>query len=102
MACAGSSEVLPVAAAHEDYARSVEDQLPLVRVDRVGATMAGKRIRAAKLEELPYVLVVGDDDVENTTVGVTREDVERDVPSVVYDDNFGDRTGNLRSDVGVN
>ena len=77
--------VLSVAAAHEDYARSVEDQLSAagVRVDRVDANDGlGKRIRAAKLEKLPYVLVVGDDDVENTTVGVNPRggDVERDVP----------------------
>ena len=77
--------VLPVAAAHEDYARSVENQLSAagVRVDRVDANDGlGKRIRAAKLEKLPYVLVVGDDDVENTTVGVNPRggDVERDVP----------------------
>ena len=77
--------VLPVAAAHEDYARSVEDQLSAagVRVDRVDANDGlGKRIRAAKLEKLPYVLVVGDDDVENTTVGVNPRggDVECDVP----------------------
>ena len=77
--------VLPVAAAHEDYARSVEDQLSAtgVRVDRVDANDGlSKRIRAAKLEKLPYVLVVGDDDVENTTVGVNPRggDVERDVP----------------------
>ncbi len=76
--------VLPVAAAHEEYARSVEDQLSAVgvRVDRVDANDGlGKRIRAAKLEKLPYVLVVGDDDVENTTVGVNPRggDVERDV-----------------------
>ncbi|MED5299083.1 MAG: threonine--tRNA ligase, partial [Actinomycetota bacterium] len=60
--------VLPVAAAHEDYARSVEDQLSAagVRVDRVDANDGlGKRIRAAKLEKLPYVLVVGDDDIED-------------------------------------
>ena len=77
--------VLPVAAGHEDYARSVEDQLSAagIRVDRVDANDGlGKRIRAAKLEKLPYVLVVGDDDVENTTVGVNPRggDVERDVP----------------------
>ena len=77
--------VLPVAAAHEHYARSVEDQLSAagVRVDRVDANDGlGKRIRAAKLEKLPYVLVVGDDDVESTTVGVNPRggDVERDVP----------------------
>ena len=30
----------------------------------------GARIRAAKLEKIPYVLVVGDDDVRDGTVGV--------------------------------
>ena len=54
-----------------------------VRVDAVDATDAlGKRIRAAKLEKLPYVLVIGDDDVAANTVGVNPRggDVERDVP----------------------
>ena len=42
----------------------------------------GKRIRTAKLEKLPYVLVVGDDDVAGGTVGVNPRggQVERDVP----------------------
>ena len=41
----------------------------------------GKRIRNAKLEKLPYVLVVGDDDVANSTVGVNPRggEVERGV-----------------------
>jgi threonyl-tRNA synthetase len=41
----------------------------------------GKRIRSAKLEKLPYVLVVGDDDVSAGTVGVNPRggDVERGV-----------------------
>ena len=41
----------------------------------------GKRIRAAKLEKLPYVLVVGEDDVRAGTVGVNPRggDVERGV-----------------------
>jgi threonyl-tRNA synthetase len=30
----------------------------------------GARIRRAKLEKIPYVLVVGDDDVDHSTVGV--------------------------------
>ena len=43
---------------------------------------SGTRIRRAKLEKLPYVLVVGDDDVEHCTVGVNPRggEVERDVP----------------------
>jgi threonyl-tRNA synthetase len=42
----------------------------------------GNRIRRAKGEKLPYVLVVGDDDVAHGTVGVNPRggDVERDVP----------------------
>jgi len=41
----------------------------------------GKRVRAGKTAKIPYVLVVGDDDVANGTVGVNArgQDVERDV-----------------------
>ena len=41
----------------------------------------GKRIRNAKLEKIPYVLVVGDDDVDAGTVGVNPRggEVERGV-----------------------
>jgi threonyl-tRNA synthetase len=65
--------VLPVAQAHESYAREVAARLSQAgaRVDVVLADdQLGKRIRSAKLEKLPYVLVVGDDDVAATTVGV--------------------------------
>ena len=54
-----------------------------LRVDVVeAADQLGKRIRAAKLEKLPYVLVVGDDDVADGTVGVNPRggEVERGVP----------------------
>ena len=65
--------VLPVTTAHESYAREVVDALRSndIRVDVVDADeQLGKRIRSAKLERIPYVLVVGDDDVHNRTVGV--------------------------------
>jgi threonyl-tRNA synthetase len=41
----------------------------------------GKRIRNAKTTKVPYVLVVGDDDVKNATVGVNPRggEVNRDV-----------------------
>ena len=41
----------------------------------------GKRIRASKLEKIPYILVVGDDDVAANTVGVNPRggEVERGV-----------------------
>ncbi|MEM7322886.1 MAG: threonine--tRNA ligase [Actinomycetota bacterium] len=77
-------EVLPVAEAHNQYASSVVDSLVEAgyRVQMTEATdPLGKRIRRAKTQKIPYVLVVGDDDVAAGTVGVNPRggDVERDV-----------------------
>lgn len=77
--------VLPVAADHEGYATEVVDRLSAagLRAEIVEATEPlGKRIRAGKIEKIPHVLVVGDDDVANGTVGDNPRggDVERDVP----------------------
>ncbi len=79
------ARVLPVADAHEGYAAQVADRLRAegLRVDVVDSNdQLGKRIRAAKLDKIPYVLVVGDDDVANSTLGVNPRggDVQRDVP----------------------
>ncbi len=76
--------VLPVATAHEEYAEAVRSRLVVAgaRVDVVAANDAlGKRIRASKMEKIPYILVVGDDDVAATTVGVNPRggEVERGV-----------------------
>jgi threonyl-tRNA synthetase len=81
--------VLAVASAHEEYANKVVQQLVEngYRVDQLVADeQLGKRIRASKLERIPYVLVVGDDDVANSTVGVNPRggDVRRDVPLVNF------------------
>jgi len=78
--------VLPVSSVHEEYAGKVVEQLRAAgaRVDSVGADDGlGRRIRAAKLEKVPYVLVVGDDDVAAATVGVNPRggEVERTSPS---------------------
>ena len=76
--------VLGVRDDHEQYAKKVVRQLQGAgfRVDHVPADEPlGSRIRKAKLEKLPYVLVVGDDDVEAGTVGVNPRggEVERGV-----------------------
>ena len=78
------ARVLPVATAHEAYAEQIAARLQGegFRVDQVEATdQLGKRIRAAKLEKIPYVLVVGDADVAGGTVGVNPRggEVERGV-----------------------
>jgi threonyl-tRNA synthetase len=78
------ARVLGVRDDHDDYAAKVVQQLKSagVRADTVeAAEPLGARIRRAKLEKLPYVLVVGDDDTAAGTVGVNArgKDVERGV-----------------------
>jgi threonyl-tRNA synthetase len=76
--------VLPVRDDHQAYAEEVVRVLEDLglRADVVDATeKLGNRIRKAKGEKLPYVLVVGDDDVAARTVGVNPRggEVDRDV-----------------------
>jgi threonyl-tRNA synthetase len=77
--------ILPVRTDHAGYAEKLEQQLRSVgfRVDAVEADEPlGGRIRRAKLDKIPHVLVVGDDDVAHETVGDNPRGgaVERDVP----------------------
>jgi threonyl-tRNA synthetase len=65
--------VLGVRDDHDDYAFEVAALLRLegVRVNvEVASEPLGARIRKAKLEKIPYVVVVGDEDVANATLGV--------------------------------
>ena len=77
--------VLPVAEEHETYAEQVERSLRdkgfRVELERASNSL-GKRIRDVKSQKIPYVLVVGNDDIEPHTVGVNPRggDVERGVP----------------------
>jgi len=82
-------QVLPVAEPHGDYAEQVRATLADAgyRVEVIGATdPLGKRVRAGKTAKIPYVLVVGDDDVAATTLGVNArgQDVERDVALLTF------------------
>ncbi len=79
-------KILPVAEVHDGYVDELyamfKEQGFRVAVDPANDGL-GKRVRNAKIEKTPYVLVVGDDDVENRTLGVNKrgvQDVDRDVP----------------------
>ena len=78
--------VLPVAEEHQDYAESVVGRLSAqgFRAKLVPAEEPlGKRVRAGKVAKVPHVLVVGDDDQANGTVGDNArgaEAPERDLP----------------------
>jgi threonyl-tRNA synthetase len=71
--CPEQVRVLGVRNDHDDYAYDVAELLRQRGV-RVGVEEAaeplGARIRKAKLEKIPYVIVVGDDDVANATLGI--------------------------------
>jgi len=72
--------VLPVRDDHGAYAAKVADRLRAVGVRVVvdpATEPLGARIRQAKLQKLPYILVVGDDDVTAGTVGVNRRGSDR-------------------------
>ncbi len=84
--CPEQVRVVPVRDLHEDYAYEVARQLSAsgarTYVDEATEPL-GARIRKAKLEKVPYIVVVGDSDVEHETIGVNRRgssDPERDVP----------------------
>ena len=71
------ARVLPVSEKHVAYAKEVSDALKAVdiRVDIDDANESlGKKIRAAKTEKIPYLLVVGDKEVESKTVSVDSRD----------------------------
>jgi threonyl-tRNA synthetase len=72
--------VLGVKDEHDGYVAKVADRLRAVGV-RVAVGAAdeplGARVRQAKIEKVPYILVVGDDDVTAGTVGVNRRGTQR-------------------------
>ena len=72
--------VLPVRDDHVPYAAAVAARFSTegLRAEMEDASEPlGTRIRRAKLEKVPYVLVVGDDDVAAGTVGVNRRGADR-------------------------
>jgi threonyl-tRNA synthetase len=82
------ARVLPVRDDHAAYAEEVAGALRGrgLRADVAGAAdKLNARIRRAKLERVPYVLVVGDEDVAAGTVGVNRRGAEQPERGVAVD-----------------
>ncbi len=66
-------KVLPISDKYNDYAQSVSDELTKynVRVETdFRAEKIGYKIREARLERTPYILVVGEQEAENNSVAV--------------------------------
>jgi threonyl-tRNA synthetase len=71
--------MVPIADRHVDYARQVTNELRAtglrVEVDD-GSERMNKKIRNAQLQKIPYMLVIGDNEVEDGTVAVRTRDNE--------------------------
>ncbi len=79
-------KVLPIGDEHIDYAYDVKKALEAkgvrVEVDDRNETI-GKKIRNAQLEKLPYMLVIGDNEMNDKTVAVrSRKDGDKGVMGV--------------------
>lgn len=66
-------KILPISEAHHDYAKSIAKELRThdirVELDATNESL-GKRIRSAKMEKIPYLMVVGDKEIEAKTVSL--------------------------------
>ncbi len=67
-------KILPIADRHLDYAYEIKKKLADCDVIRVEiddrSEKIGYKIREAQLEKVPYMLVIGDKDIENNVVSV--------------------------------
>jgi threonyl-tRNA synthetase len=81
-------KVLPVTDRAADYAKEIAGKLDAqgfrVEVDYRNEKI-GKKIREAQMEKIPYMLVVGDRDVENSTVS-PRHRADGDLGAMSFDD----------------
>lgn len=77
--------IIPVADRHDDYAEQVRGRFSdsglRAKVDLSSETV-GDKIRKALTQKHPAVVVVGDDDVENSTVGLRLYGEDRDTRGV--------------------
>ena len=73
--CPKQVKILPIADRHIDYANDIKEKLQQkgIRVDIDSRSeKIGYKIREAVISKVPYMLVVGDKEVENKTVGVRK------------------------------
>ncbi|MBO5021046.1 MAG: threonine--tRNA ligase, partial [Clostridia bacterium] len=75
-------KILPIADRHLDYAYDVKKQLEAkgmrVELDDRNEKI-GYKIREARLNKIPYMLVIGDSEVENGAVAVRRRGEDGDL-----------------------
>ena len=69
--------VLPIADRHHEYAREIVEELKVksIRVELDDASESlNKKIRRAQKQQIPYMLIIGDEEVEAKKVAVRSRD----------------------------
>ena len=89
--CPKQIKILPIADRHIDYANKIKEQLQKqkfrVEVDSRSEKI-GYKIREAQLQKIPYMLVVGDKEMETNTVGV-RSRTDGDIGAMSLEEFIG-------------
>ena len=93
-------KLLPIADRHLDYVYEVKKRLEDAGIIRVEiddrSEKVGYKIREAQLEKVPYMLVIGDKDIENNAVSV-RARKDGDIGSMSIDEFIGRITEEVRT-----
>jgi threonyl-tRNA synthetase len=67
--------VVPIGEGHRKYAREIAGKIESagfrVKVKEENETM-GRKIREGEIQKIPYILIVGDEEIKNETVGVRK------------------------------
>lgn len=74
------ARVIPINDSHNDYADKIAAQLKATGIraqSDLGPDRMNAKIRQAQLMQVPYMLVVGDREIENSTVSVRKRDGAR-------------------------
>jgi threonyl-tRNA synthetase len=96
--------IVPITESHHDYARQLRQRLQAagIRVEAdLGSDRMNAKIRQAQLMQIPYMLVVGDNEMAGGTVSLRRRDNTRqnDLPVEAFiatvQDRIATRSGEL-------
>jgi len=94
-------QVSGVADRHDEYAYEIHKKLLengiRSEVSDAASDSLGSRIRKAKTEKIPYILVVGDEDIDARTVGVNRRGEEKPERGVALDKFIEDLAEKIRT-----
>jgi threonyl-tRNA synthetase len=66
-------KIVPISEKHLDYAEKIKRELSdfRVEIDKDNETM-GKKIRNGEMQKIPYLLIVGDEEMKTDTVSVRK------------------------------